>query len=149
MTPPKPNRIVFLWCVPRSLSTAFEKMMACSNLFDVLGEPFIDVYKSALRSEEDFRLAKESFHQIASQFIERSEKRPIFVKDMAYHAEPFISDELILSARHTFLIRDPRLSIPSLYKMRPTFTEDQPGFKGLVKLFHKIQTLTGIPPSRY
>lgn len=45
-----------------------------------------------------------------------------------------------------FLIRDPRLSIPSLYKMRQDFHEKEAGFSGQVKLYEKIHELGGIAP---
>ena len=65
---------------------------------------------------------------------------------MAYHATPFILDNQILSAKHTFLIRNPSLSIPSLYNMRENFHEDETGFEGQFTLFNRIHKLTGKKP---
>ncbi len=141
-----PARLIFLWCVPRSLSTAFEKMMAHSNQFTVIGEPFIDVYKNSLISKSHFQDSLKHFSQIYGDLMNQSHQQPVFVKDMGYHAEPFITDQQIRSARHTFLIRAPQFSIPSLYKMRPEFTEDQPGFEGQLKMFQKVVEVTGNTP---
>lgn len=120
--------------------------MACSNQFDVYGEPFIDIYKQSLVSNKYFQQSRDNFQQIFHSLVNQSKTQSVFVKDMAYHAEPFISDSLIRAATHTFLIRDPRLSIPSLYKMRPEFTDDQPGFEGQYKLFQRVVEVTGVKP---
>lgn len=141
-----PNKLIFLWCVPRSVSTAFEKMMACSGMFEVIGEPFIDTYKHSLLSESHFRQASNQFERQYLELMAKSDNGAVFTKDMAYHAEPFISDALIEAATHTFLIRDPQLAIPSLFRMRPDYSEDQPGFEGQFKLFKRIERVKGTRP---
>lgn len=73
-------------------------------------------------------------------------QQAVFVKDMAYHANPFILDNQILSAKHTFLISSPNLSIPSLLKMRENFHEDETGFAGQRCLYSRIHQLTGKRP---
>lgn len=132
--------------MPRSVSTAFEKMMAHSNCFNVVSEPFIDIYKKSIISKQDFEIAQREFYGKCQLLIEQSDERPVFVKDMAYHALPFLTDEFLNLVHNTFLIRDPHLSIPSLYKMRAEYSEDQTGFEGQYKLFKKIQDLTGERP---
>lgn len=138
--------LIFLWCVPRSRSTAFEKMMVHAGGFDVVSEPFIDTYKTSLRSDEDRISAGEAFDDTFANLTKQSSARPVFVKDMAYHAAPFISDAQIRAAQHSFLIRDPAYSIPSLYKMRPAFTADQPGFAGMVALLQRIKQVSDQTP---
>jgi len=102
----------FVWCVPRSRSTAFEKMMANSKQFNVVGEPFIDFYKQGLLSANDFsKGTKQILMDTFVSILHSSLGQTVFVKDMAYHANEFISDSHILSAKHTFLIRNPQLSI--------------------------------------
>lgn len=137
---------VFLWGIPRSVSTAFEKMMAYSGCFDVKSEPFIDIYKQSLRSDAESESANQAFQVICQTMTEQSRKQPLFVKDMAYHAQPFLTDDFIGSIQNTFLIRDPSLTIPSLYRMRPEYTEDQPGFEAQYHLFKRVHELTGSPP---
>ena len=138
--------VTFLWCVPRSISSAFEKMMWHSGLFEVKSEPFIDHYKQSRLSEQDFEAATQSVRHYCDSLIEQSAKKTVFVKDMGYHAEPFITDEIIQSVRHTFLIRDPLLTIPSLYKMRPDYDEAHTGFAGQLALFERIQKVSGHTP---
>ncbi|WP_255418902.1 hypothetical protein [Paraglaciecola sp. MB-3u-78] len=146
MTKSVRHSLHFLWCVPRSRSTAFEKMMVNSGQFNVIGEPFIDIYKQGMLSSHDVRITQRNFNQVFDSLSQNSLLQPVFVKDMAYHVTPFISDSQILSAQHTFLIRDPKLSIPSLFKMRENFHENETGFTGQSTLFKRIYTLTGNKP---
>jgi len=138
--------LTFLWCIPRSISTAFEKMMSCSRQFKVVGEPFIDLYKRSLLLANDPLTMQQKFEDVCEELLTQSMTEPVFVKDMAYHAYPFITDNFIQSVNNTFLIRDPRLSIPSLYKMRANFAEAETGFEGQYKLFQRIQDVTGRTP---
>lgn len=133
--------MIFLWCIPRSVSTAFEKMMASSGRFAVHGEPFIDFYKRSLLSQKDCEQVQIDFDKACADFMKQSTAEPVFVKDMAYHALPFVQDEFLRSVTHTFLIRDPKYSIPSLYKMRPEFSADQVSLEGQYQLFNKLHNL--------
>ncbi|MFT5135122.1 MAG: hypothetical protein ACI9XU_000828 [Arenicella sp.] len=78
--------------------------------------------------------------------LSQSRDKPTFVKDMAYHASPFLTDDFIKSVNNTFLIRDPRFSIPFMYRMREDFSEVETGFRGRYKLFQRIRDLTGKSP---
>jgi hypothetical protein len=82
----------FLWCVPLSISTAFEKMMANTGQFNVIGEPFIDIYKQGIISVNDFDSAQTQFNTFFDSLSNNNQPQLIFVKDMAYHATPFILD---------------------------------------------------------
>lgn len=114
-------------------------------MFKVHGEPFIDLYKRSLLSCAERRKVEAEFHEECQNFRAESHARPVFVKDMAYHATAFLSDEFIRSVTHSFLIRHPKYSIPSLYRMRPDFDESQTGFEGQYALFNRIIDLTGKP----
>lgn len=136
------KNLTFLWCIPRSLSTAFEKMMSQTSQFKVVGEPFIDVYKKSLLSSEDLSSAQNEFDETCNTLLTESSTVKTFVKDMGYHAYPFISKQFIAAINNTFLIRDPKLSIPSLYRMRADFAEAETGFEGQYKLFKRIAEVT-------
>lgn len=146
MAPDEIKNLTFLWCIPRSVSTAFEKMMSCSNQFRVMGEPFIDLYKRSLLSPDELLTETKAFDKTCEALLAQSQAEPVFVKDMAYHAYPFITERFIQSVNNTFLIRDPRLSIPSLFRMRADFAEEETGFEGQYKLFQKISEVTGEAP---
>ena len=117
-----------------------------SGLFEVKSEPFIDHYKQSRLSTKDFAAAAQSVRQYCDSLITQSKQMPVFVKDMGYHAEPFVTDNFINSVRHTFLIRDPLLTIPSLHKMRPDYDEAHTGFAGQLALFERIKNVSGQNP---
>lgn len=117
--------------------------MWCSGRFKVVGEPFIDMYKRSLVSDEDFLAAQLELREACASLLSQSLGKPTFVKDMAYHASPFLTNDFIKSVNNTFLIRDPKFSIPSLYRMRKDFAEAETGFKGQYELFMRIRDLTG------
>ncbi len=138
--------LVFLWCVPRSVSTAFEKMIWYSGLFKVISVPTIDLYKQSQMSKEKLSSVERRIESTFNSILAQSNKTNIFVKDMAYHAEPFINTNVIQNSKHVFLTRNPKYSIPSLYKMRTDFSEDQPGFEGQLKLLKRVERLTNRLP---
>ena len=121
-------------------------MMWCSGHFEVISEPFLELYKRSLLSGEDHRDVKLEITGICENLLDRSQTRKIFVKDMGYHAEPFISDDFIRSINNVFLIRNPGLSIPSLFRMRNEYGENETGFEGQLRLFRRTQKLTGYTP---
>ena len=138
--------LVVLWCVPRSVSTAFEKMIWSTETFRIVSEPCIDLYKSSKSSSDKKAAAKRSAESLFNELAEAAKSEDIFVKEMAYHAEPLLSDMALQRIKHVFLTRAPRLSIPSLHKMRPTFSEDQPGFFGQMKLLRRVMALSDDRP---
>lgn len=117
-----------------------------SGHFEVVSEPFLELYKRSLLSEEDHRAVKLEITSICETLLDRSQTRKIFVKDMGYHGEAFISDEFIRSINNVFLIRNPELSIPSLFRMRNDYGENETGFEGQLRLFKRTQKLTGNTP---
>lgn len=111
--------------------------MWCSDRFTVVSEPFIDLYKNCIRSPDRRDAVKYRVNEICDELLKLSQSRPVFVNEMAYHAEPFVDDAFLSRINNSFLTRDPRLSIPSLYRMRKTYTDEQTGFEGQLKLFNR------------
>jgi Sulfotransferase domain len=61
-------------------------------------------------------------------------RRPVFVKDMAYHVAGVASPGFARRFTNTFLIRDPARSLPSLARMWPDFTDEEAGYAALAAL---------------
>lgn len=135
MTDAKP---VALWCVPRSISTAFERVFVERDDFEVLHEPFSAAYYySEDRLSERFAdeaKAENSYKNILEDVLKPREKR-VFLKDMAYHAKPLIGPDLTSHFVNTFIIRDPKYVLVSMYKMWPDFTFEEAGYEELYRLF--------------
>jgi hypothetical protein len=133
------DKPVALWSVPRSISTAFERVFVERDDFEVFHEPFGESYYyseerlSDRYSDEEPRL-EDNYENVMARLLEPHEKR-VFVKDMAYHAKPLIGPEFVSRFRNTFIIRDPKYVIASLSRMWPDFTLEETGFEQLYRLF--------------
>ena len=130
---------VALWAVPRSISTAFERAFVERDDFEVFHEPFGDSYYYSEERLSDRYPAAEpkaehSYEKVLARILEPREKR-VFVKDMAYHARGLMGPEFISRFKNTFIIRDPKYVLTSLYKMWPDFTLEETGFEQLYRLF--------------
>lgn len=58
----------------------------------------------------------------------------------------YVDDEIFDKSENTFLIRDPRLSIPSLYRILNDYAEAEAGFEQQLELFEKIKRKLGRSP---
>ncbi len=135
MTDAKP---VALWCVPRSISTAFERVFVERDDFEVLHEPFsASYYYSDERLSEryaDEDPKPENNYESVLRDVLRPREQRVFLKDMAYHAKPLIGPDLTSKFVNTFIIRDPKYVLTSMYKMWPDFTLEEAGYEELYRL---------------
>lgn len=133
---PKP---VALWAVPRSISTAFERIFVERDDFKVFHEPFSAsyYYSTERRSNRyaDEEPKAEYAHERVLAEILQSDEKPVFLKDMAYHTAGFMTPEFVAKFRNTFLIREPRYVLASLYEMWPDLTFEEAGYEELYRLF--------------
>jgi hypothetical protein len=128
------HRIIFLWSVPRSVSTSFERMVSERGDHVVFDEPFSRSYyygpdRRSPRYTETLpdSSAKEVLESIENAAVER----PVFVKDMAYHAAELLGPDLLGRFQNCFLVRDPAATVPSLARRWPDFTDDESGWRHL------------------
>jgi hypothetical protein len=136
MAAPKP---IALWAVPRSLSTAFERVFVERDDFEVLHEPFsASYYYSEDRLSDRYSgvepEAQYNYENVLEGVLKPRDKR-VFVKDMAYQAKPLLSAEFVSNFTNTFIIRDPKYVIASLHKMWPDFALEETGFEQIYNLF--------------
>jgi hypothetical protein len=141
------NRPIALWAIPRSISTAFERVFVERDDFEVFHEPFGDsYYYSEERLSERYSdvepKAEYNYENVLARILEPSDKR-VFVKDMAYHAKPLIGPEFVANFSNTFIIRDPKYVITSLHRMWPDFTLEETGFE---ELYHLFRYATEVDP---
>ncbi|MBA2535312.1 MAG: hypothetical protein H0V21_09890, partial [Rubrobacter sp.] len=136
MTDSKP---VALWAVPRSISTAFERVFVERDDFEVLHEPFSAAYyygedRVSDRYADAEPKAEYSYERVLEDVFRPREER-VFVKDMAYQAKKVLSPEFASRFANTFIVRDPKYVLMSLYKMWPDFTLEETGYEDLYRLF--------------
>ena len=133
------QRPVAVWCVPRSLSTAFERIFVERGDMEVFHEPFSASYYYSTERCSD-RYADEepkeeyAYERVLAGILSPKEK-PAFVKDMAYHVACLTNPEFVRGFRNTFLIREPRYVLDSLSKMWPDFTFEEAGYEEQHRLF--------------
>ena len=136
MANPKP---IALWAVPRSLSTAFERSFVEREDLEVLHEPFsASYYYGEDRFSERYTdvepNAEHNYEKVLAEVLRPRQKR-LFLKDMAYQAKGVMSPQFISNFVNTFIVRDPKYVLSSLYKMWPDFTLEETGYEDLYWAF--------------
>ena len=133
---------VFLWSAPRCISTAFEHSVRTLEGIRTFHEPFsAAVYLGEERTSPRYAdvdpIPGFRFAEVKQRLEAQSPRmRGVFVKDMAYAALDHLA-YLPCGFRHTFLIRDPRRSLPSLHRVEAsgrvpawsTFIPEEAGFR--------------------
>jgi Sulfotransferase domain len=130
---------VALWAVPRSVSTAFERVFVERGDFKVFHEPFsASYYYSRERRSDRYAdvepKAEYDPQNVLARILERTQE-PVFFKDMAYHVSGFMTREFVSEFRNTFIVRDPIPVIASLHRFWPDFTLEETGYEQLRRLF--------------
>ena len=130
---------IALWAVPRSLSTAFERVFVERDDLEVLHAPFSASYYYGEDRLSDRYLAVEpeaeyNYDRVLADVLKPRQKR-VFLKDMAYHAKGIMNPEFISKFVNTFILRDPKYVLSSLYKMWPDFTLEETGYEELYWAF--------------
>lgn len=146
------NTILALWSAPRSVSTAFERMIMARRDHAVVHEPFsAHYYLSAGRTSDRFRdrQPEPRHHQteILARVVERARRGPVFFKDMAYHVRRFADSAFLSRFVNTFIIRDPAEALPSLFHVWPDFTDEEAGYAALGHLFELVVEARGKAPA--
>jgi hypothetical protein len=144
------ERPIALWSVPRSLSTAFERVFVERDDFEVLHEPFSAAYYYGLdRLSERYAgeepKAEYSYESVLREVLRPRERR-VFLKDMAYQAKAVLDPEFISNFANTFIIRDPKYVIASLERMWPDFTLEETGFEQIYWAFRYATEVGGEDP---
>lgn len=145
--------IIALWSHPRSMSTAFERIMRSRGDFDCLHEPFMyDYYVNRSRKEMPHFNAIDghprSYEDIRRMIFTRAENGPVFFKDMSYYVVPHVlkDDAFLDRVTHSFLIRDPKASILSYARLDPGILLEEIGLEAQWRHAEAVRTRTGKPP---
>jgi hypothetical protein len=142
--------IIALWATPRTVSTAFERMVIARGDHLVLDEPWSRAYyfgPERRSSRYPLVFPESTYAAVESGVMATADSHDrVFVKDMAYHAAPGISDEALDAMEHTFLVRDPAQALTSLARHWPDFTDEEAGYDAQLDLFRRIEARTGRRP---
>jgi hypothetical protein len=88
-----------------------------------------------------------NYENVLARVLEPRERR-VFVKDMAYHAKGLLGSTFVANFANTFIIRDPKYVIASLYKMWPDFTLEETGFEQIYNFLRYATKVDGAPRPR-
>ncbi len=138
-----------LWAVPRSASTAFERMMIERGDHQVLDEPYSAAYYHG--PEQVSRrfaptMGDAGYAEVWAGIDRAASAGAVFVKDMAYHLSPILSADLLDRFTSTFLVRDPRWSVPSMARIWPDLTLEEAGFHRLEEAYELVAEGSSTPP---
>jgi len=147
------HKIVALWAVPRSTSTAFEWMMRQRGDMDCLHEPFGEAWYQGEDpmwprfTEGGVTTPGLTLESVWDDIRARAEKGPVFTKDFPLYINHIWDREFLSNFTHAFLIRDPAKTITSMFDKWPDFDELEVGFPEQRALFDLLTAFNdGTPP---
>lgn len=148
------NKIIFLVAPPRSLSTAFLRMMGERSDLTVMNEPSCCVFNHAHYPHSQQFYTEDvltSYGDVRKKILLAAKDHPLFIKEMSFSFEEFIKSEPDLmkdpNIYFIFLLRDPHPCIISYYKkISPQAVEfiisdfgDLTGYRSLYAGFQMIK----------
>jgi hypothetical protein len=120
------NKVIFLIAPPRSLSTAFLRMMGERNDFKIINEPACGVFNQMHYPQSQTVYSEQTlttYSEVKTKILSAAKDHPIFIKEMSFSFEEFITAEPDLmndpNIYFAFLLRNPHHGIISYYKKMP------------------------------
>ena len=138
------HKIVALWAVPRSTSTAFEWMMRQRGDMECFHEPFGEAWYQGEEplwprlNADSVRTPGLTLASVLATLKQAAARGPVFSKDFPHYVEHMWTGELYDLFNHSFLIRDPAKTITSMYDKWPDFHEAEVGFAEQRALFDRL-----------
>ena len=146
------HKILALWAVPRSTSTAFEWMMRMRGDLTCFHEPFGEAWYQGEAplwprlQADSLRTPGLTFESVWRKLRAAAEQGPVFSKDFPHYIESIWTPEFLAHFQHSFLIRDPAKTITSMYKHWPDFHLKETGFVEQRQLFDMLCEQRGEAP---
>ena len=146
------HKILALWAVPRSTSTAFEWMMRQRGDMECFHEPFGEAWyqgeaplwpRATAASKRTPGLTLASVLETLEAAAARG---PVFSKDFPHYIDHMWDDALLALFTHSFLIRDPAKTLTSMFDKWPDFHVKEVGFAEQRALFDRIAERDGTAP---
>ncbi len=148
------HKIVALWGVPRSTSTAFEWMMRMRGDMECFHEPLGEVWYQGdapdwprYKPGESVRTPGLTYESRWAEVTRAAAAGPVFMKEFPMHLDSLWSDEFFDHFTHSFLIRHPLKTVSSMHKRWPEFHIVETGFAAQRRLFDEVTQKAGrVPP---
>jgi hypothetical protein len=137
--------IFALWTHPRSISTAFERVMMERGDITVLHEPFSYLYyvhQDGATIDQQYVDPGHptDYDGIRSHILDTAAGSAVFFKDMCAHCfdQLRVDDVFLQRLSNTFLIRDPAKTVASYYAMNPKVTAAEIGLRQLSGIYEQL-----------
>lgn len=146
------HKILALWAVPRSTSTAFEWMMRQRGDMECFHEPFGEAWYQGETplwprwTPESKRTPGLTLESVFETLKAAAARGPVFSKDFPHYVDHMWDAAFLSYFTHSFLIRDPAKTITSMFDKWPDFHEKEVGFVEQRALFDIVADHTGAPP---
>jgi adenylylsulfate kinase len=145
------NKILALWAIPRSTSTAFEWMMRQRGDHSCRHEPFGEAWYFG----EDSRTPRPNtaavkpglnYTSVWRDLRRDAAERAVFMKDFPHYIWHMADAAFLDHFNHSFLIRDPARMLPSMYDKWPDFRVEECGYEEQHALFELLCERDRAPP---
>lgn len=146
------HKILALWAVPRSTSTAFEWMMRQRGDFNCFHEPFGEAWYQGEQplwprvTADSLRTPGLTLDTVWQTLQRAAGAGAVFSKDFPHYVEHMWNDARLNLFNHSFLTRDPAKTISSMYHKWPDFHPAEVGFVEQRKLFDRLCERHGSAP---
>lgn len=146
------HKILVLWAIPRSTSTAFEWMMRQRGDMACFHEPFGEAWYQGedpmwpRLTAGSLRTPGLTLTSVLQKLRAAAADGPVFSKDFPHYVDHLWDDDLLDLFNHSFLIRDPAKTITSMFNKWPDFHPKEVGFIEQRALFDRLCDRMGKPP---
>ncbi|CAH1776189.1 unnamed protein product [Owenia fusiformis] len=155
---------IILWCIPRTCSTAFARSIVTLKKVQYLNEKYFKPFyvgeeRKSKRYDDVSDTFSECFTYKETKEIYEEEYPDfeiIFAKEMAMYLGDLVDkwENIPSGYRHTFIIREPSITVPSLYKCLTDkerngtdyFDPMEASFEPIHQLFHLVKEQQGSTP---
>jgi hypothetical protein len=142
------HMIIALWSAPRSLSTAFLRMMLERGDMIVFSEPFCDIRaKGVYTYTKDGTVCRSDGDVIEIIFNARRTSNVFFKDTCEYPMTSILHKEAFMrKVTHSFIVRDLTQTINSHYAVETNVCSDEIGYKHLHEIFMCVKEALGRTP---
>lgn len=140
-----------MWAHQRSMSTAFLRMMIERGDITVIHEPLVTLLDEGQVPVPDGKggqVVVRSERELFDHMRMLAQDGPVFFKDTVEHRYSYLFDnpQAVADIEHTFIVREPRRTISSMFHMKPTITSPEIGYEHQFEIFELARRLKGSLP---
>ncbi len=150
------HKIIYLISPPRSLSVAFTRMMQARGDFKIFHEPSQKAFNSIHYPHYTHWYrddASNTYMESKAQILLAAKNYPIFVKEMSFAIDEFITKDLELlndpNVYFVFLLRKPHATTISFYNRSKCVINNLAhaiGYKSCLDIYHALSTISEKKP---